>query len=83
MHAKLHAASAHAEIIAGLASSVQGMSRAAGDGEGRFSEQLTLCPKMPLQKPLQDAAKKSGAYLGASSPAKHLTWRHRQRLSLD
>ncbi len=28
---------------------------------------------MPLQKPLQDAAKKSGAYLGASSPAKHFT----------
>ena len=54
-----------------------------GDSMHEFDEQLTLCPKMPLQKPLQDAAKKSGAYLGASSPAKHLTWRHRQRLSLD
>ena len=36
-------------------------------------EQVTLWPKMPLQKPLQDAATKSGAYLGASSPAQHFT----------
>ena len=46
---------------------------AAGDGEDGIIQELTLCPKMPLQKPLQDAAKKSGAYLGASSPAKHFT----------
>ena len=47
---------------------------AAEYGEDKTYEQLTLCPKMPLQKPLQDAAKKSGAYLGASSPAKHFTY---------